>query len=407
MSELAIRGGSPVRSAPYPAWPVWGEAEQDRINSVLESGVWWATQGSQVKDFETAWAALSGVDHAIAVTNGTHAIEIALLGLGIGSGDEVIVTDYTFLASASAVATINAIPVLVDVDPETFCIDPDAVEAAIGPRTRAVVAVHLGGHPADMDRLVAICERHDLALIEDCAHAHGSSWKGTPVGGIGDAGTFSFQQSKLMTAGEGGVITVRDAEAASSIRSFSDCGRRPGEWFYRHFVLGGNFRMTEWQGAILLGQLAAFPELNRIRNENALRLNDELRAIPGVHPQRRDDRTTSQGYYCYIVRIDEEAFGASREAVREALGAEGIPLTMSYPTVHGLDVFSDSSFAPRHRDMSGWPEYGSMELPVSALLAATTLWFNHQALMGTAADTDDIVTAVAKVQANASDLTVT
>jgi dTDP-4-amino-4,6-dideoxygalactose transaminase len=344
------------------------------------------------------------VEHAIAVTNGTHAIEVALLGLGVGAGDEVIVTDYTFLASASAVATINAIPVLVDVDPGTYCIDPDAVEAAIGPRTKAVVAVHICGHPADMDRLVEICDRHDLALVEDCAHAHGSRWKGTPVGGIGDAGTFSFQQSKLMTAGEGGVVTVRDPEAAAAIRSFSDCGRRPGEWFYSHFLLGGNFRMTEWQGAILLGQLAAFPELNRVRNENALRLNDELCKIPGVHPQYRDERTTSQGYFCYVVRIDEAEFGASRDAVRVALGAEGIPLTMSYPTIHGLDVFSASSFAPRHRDLDGWPTYRSLDLPVSALLARTTLWFNHQALMGSSADTDDVIEAVAKIQRNAFEL---
>ncbi|MDH4308530.1 MAG: aminotransferase class I/II-fold pyridoxal phosphate-dependent enzyme, partial [Acidimicrobiia bacterium] len=219
MDDLALFGGAPVRSEPYPHWPDWDDTERNGLLEVLDSGRWWSSQGTKVKEFESAWASFCGVDETIAVTNGTHAIEVALLGLGIGAGDEVIVTDYTFLASASAVATVNAIPVLVDVDHSTFCIDVDAVEAAITPRTRAVVAVHLAGHPADLDRLTALCDRHDLVLIEDCAHAHGSEWNGVPVGGHGDAGTFSFQQSKLMTAGEGGAITVRDAAAAEQVRS--------------------------------------------------------------------------------------------------------------------------------------------------------------------------------------------
>lgn len=405
MSELAIAGGAPLRSTPYPRWPDWDESERQGILDVLDSGRWWATQGTRVREFERRWAEFCGVANSIAVTNGTHAIEVALLGLGIGAGDEVIVTDYTFLASASAIATVNAIPVIVDVDPETYCIDPAAVEAAIGPRTRAVVAVHIAGHPADLDRLTEICARHDLALVEDCAHAHGSRWNDVPVGGIGDAGTFSFQSSKLMTAGEGGVITVKDDGNAALVRSFSDCGRRPGEWFYSHYLLGGNYRMTEWQGAVLLAQLERFPEIHATRNRNALLLNDELAEIPGVYPQRRDPRTTSQGYYCYVVRIDEGEFGASREAIRKALVAEGIPLTMSYPTIHGLDAFSDrDGFAPRHRDLTGWPVYADLDLPVSTRLAETTLWFNHQALMGSTEDALDVVEAVAKVHAHAGEL---
>jgi dTDP-4-amino-4,6-dideoxygalactose transaminase len=252
----------------------------------------------------------------MAVTNGTHAIEVALAAAGIGEGDEVIVPDYTFFATASAVATVNAIPVPVDIDPDTFCIDPDAAERAIGPRTRAIIAVHLAGHPADLDRLGDLCTRHGLALIEDCAHAHGSSWRGQPVGGHGTAGTFSFQQSKLITAGEGGAIVARDDATAARIRSFADCGRLPGEWFYSHFALGGNFRLSEWHAAVLRAQLARFPEQNRRRNEHARFLNAELASIPGVRPQKRDPRTTSQGYYCYVVAIDAAEFGAPRKACR-------------------------------------------------------------------------------------------
>ena len=405
MGKLAITGGTPVRSAPYPRWPQWDATERRHLLDVLDSGKWWATEGAKVPEFEAAWARFTRARHCVAVTNGTHALELALLGLGIGEGDEVIVTDYTFFASASAVACVNAVPVLVDVDPHTFCIDPDAVVAAITPRTRAVIAVHVAGHPADLDRLTAICASRGLSLIEDCAHAHGSSWNGTPVGGFGAAGTWSFQQSKLMTAGEGGAVIAQDPKIAASIRSYTDCGRRPGEWFYSHFVLGGNYRMTEWQGAMLLAQLERFPEQHRIRNENALYLNGELAKLPGVIPQARDQRTTAQGYYCYVVRIDAAQFGLTRDVIKSALEAEGIPMTASYPVLHELAAFEAADgFAPRHRDRRGFPRYASLDLPVASLTAATTLWFKHQVLMGTRADATHVVDALAKIRANADEL---
>lgn len=398
MNELALTGGLPIRDAPYPTWPAWDESEEHLLSEVLKSGRWWATQGTKVRAFEEAWAQYCEVGSAIAVTNGTHALEVALTGVDVGDGDEVIVPDYSFLASASAVAYVNARPVLVDIDPDTFCIDPAAVEAAITSRTRAVVAVHLAGHPVDLDRLTDICRRNDLRLIEDCAHAHGSAWNGQRVGSFGDAGTFSFQQSKLMTAGEGGAIVARNEDTANRIRSFSDCGRKPNEWFYDHFLLGGNFRMTEWQAAILLAQLARFPEQHENRNRNAIWLNQELARIPGVYPQKRDPRTTSQGYFCYVVRIDEDEFGADRDAIRKALIAEGIPLTMSYPPIHELATFQDSNgFAPRYRSRGGWQDVKSADLPNTRRAAATTLWFNHQMLMGTRDDAADVVDAMEKI----------
>jgi dTDP-4-amino-4,6-dideoxygalactose transaminase len=194
MGALAMTGGTPVRQHAFPRWPDWDDDERTRVTAVLESGRWWATEGEHVAAFEAAWSARCGAHACVAVTNGTDALTLALLGAGVGDGDEVIVADYTFVASASAVASANAIPVLVDIDPATFCIDPDAVEAAVTPRTRAIVAVHLAGHPADLDRLTAIATRRGLVLIEDCAHAHGSEWRGRPVGSFGAAGTWSFQQ---------------------------------------------------------------------------------------------------------------------------------------------------------------------------------------------------------------------
>lgn len=405
MPELAINGGTPVRTDPYPAWPMSDDTERAQLLEVLDSGNWWSSQGTKVKAFESAWGAMHGTGPAVAVTNGSHTLELALLALGVGEGDEVIVPDWTFVASAAAVLMVNASPVLVDVDPLTGCIDPDQVEAAIGPRTAAVMAVHVAGHPADMDRLREICRRHALALVEDCAHAHGSTWNGIPVGTLGDAGSFSFQASKLMTGGEGGAVVATDPDVVARVRSFGNCGRRPGQWFYAHYVLGGNYRMTEWQGAVLLAQLTRFPQQQATRSGNADHLNRELAMIPGVHPQHRDPRCTSQGNYCYVVRIDEAAFGATREQVRLALGAEGIPLTMAYPPVHSLDLFTDpDGFSPRFRSRAGMQDFAKLELPVTDRLAAETLWFTTSVLMGSRADADDVVAAMAKVQRHASTL---
>lgn len=217
MAVLAMNGGTPVRTAPWPSWPVADAHERGNLQSVLDSGHWWSTEGTQVAAFEAEFAAFCATGSCMAATNGSHAIEIALLAAGIGAGDELIVPDYTFFATAAAVAAVNAVPIPVDIDPATFCIDPDTVVAAIGTRTRAVITVHLAGHPADLDRLGELCARHDLVLIEDCAHAHGSRWRDRPVGSFGAAGTFSFQQSKFMTAGEGGAVVSSDQALAEGM----------------------------------------------------------------------------------------------------------------------------------------------------------------------------------------------
>ncbi len=399
MEKLGINGGTPVRATPFPLWPDFDDTERQLILEVLDSRQWWATQGTKVKEFEKQWGDFHGTEPAIAVTNGSHTLELALLALDVGSGDEVIVPNWTFVATAAAVLMVNAVPVLVDVELGTGCIDPLAVEAAITPRTRAVIAVHIAGHPSDMDALSKICKKHGLALIEDCAHAHGSSWNNKPVGTLGDAGSYSFQSSKLMTGGEGGAVIAKDPAVAAKVRSFSDCGRRPGEWFYSHYALGGNYRMTEWQGAILLAQFGRFGAQQNVRASNANLLNDELARIPGVYPQSRDPRCTSQGNYCYVVRIDEEEFGASREMVRTALLAEGMSLTMSYPTVNSLDLFTDpNGFSPRVKSREGMQDFANLSMPVSQRLADETLWFTTSVLMGSSDDTRDVVTAVEKVQ---------
>ena len=250
MDKLAAKGGTPVRTTAFPSWPQHDEAEHSAVLRVLDSRNWWATEGVEVRAFENEWAAFTGAGGAVAVTNGTHALEVALTALGIGQGDEVIVPDWSFMATIGAVLAVNAIPVIVDVDRKTWTIDVAAAQAAITARTRALLPVHLSGNMADLDGLRQVAAAHDLVILEDAAQAHGSSWQDKHAGTLGDAGTFSFQASKNMTAGEGGVVVCRDPDVLARVTSLANCGRRPGEWFYRHFELASNLRMTEWQGAV-------------------------------------------------------------------------------------------------------------------------------------------------------------
>ena len=214
LAELAALDGTPVRSAPYPPWPHYDDGERSSLMRVLDSGNWWASQGVEVRAFESEWGNFTGASRTIAMTNGTHTLEGALLASGIGQGDEVIIPDWSFFASIAAVLSVNAVPVIVDVDPVTGTMDPSLVEPAITQRTRAILVVHVSGSVADMDALRDISARHELILIEDCAHSHGSTWKGEHVGTLGDAGSFSFQASKLMTAGEGGAVITRHQHIA-------------------------------------------------------------------------------------------------------------------------------------------------------------------------------------------------
>ncbi|WP_433517463.1 DegT/DnrJ/EryC1/StrS family aminotransferase [Nonomuraea sp. CA-143628] len=251
---LALHGGTPVRSAPWPAWPPpLDPAQRALVTEVLESGQWGATQGgSTVADLTAAFAHRSGVPYGVAVGNATLGLFAALRGLGVGRGDEVIVPAYTFVASATAVLLAGATPVIADVNPVDLHLSPEAVEAALTDRTAAIMPVHLAGSPADMDPLNAVAARHGLVVVEDTAQAHGATYKDRPVGGLGDAGVYSFQASKAMTAGEGGLIVCRDEAAYEAIWSVCNLGRRLGGQWYGHPSVGWNLRLTEIQAALLL-----------------------------------------------------------------------------------------------------------------------------------------------------------
>ncbi|MBI2825264.1 MAG: DegT/DnrJ/EryC1/StrS family aminotransferase [Planctomycetia bacterium] len=405
MATLALLGGRPTKTKPFPAWPQFDDRERQAILAVLDSGVWWRTPGTHTAAFERDFAAYQQARHGVAVTNGTHALEVALLALGIGPGDEVIVPDYTFVATASAVMMTGAVPVLVDVRPDTYCLDCDLTEAAITPRTKAVIAVHMGGHPADLNRLTAIAERHGLLLVEDCAHAHGSQWNGRPVGTFGRAGTFSFQQSKLMTAGEGGLIVTNDDDTERLLRSVHDCGRMPGEWFYSHFIYGSNYRLSEWQGAILAAQLTRLDEQTGRRHANARLLDRLLAEIEGVTPQSLDPRSTRNGQYAYIFHYDGAKFaGVPTKRFIEALAAEGIPNQAAYPPVHALDLFTSGAYRSRLPNLPEPHPSWRGAFPVTDRAAWETYWVPQYALLGDEQDVHEIAAAVRKVQEHAGEL---
>lgn len=407
MPNLAIHGGSPAKTKPFPAWPIYDDRERQALNEVLESGVWWRTPGTKTLAFEQEFAAYHQAKHGIAVTNGTHALEVALAAMGIGSGDEVIVPNATFVATASAVLFAGALPVLVDVSADSYCIDPELAEAAITENTKAIIAVHMGGRPADLDQLTAVADKHGIMLLEDAAHAHGSEWRGRKVGTFGIGGTFSFQASKTMTAGEGGMIISDDDDFERLARSTHDCGRLPGEWFYDHFIYGSNYRLSEWQGAVLLAQLTRLDEQTSRRHQNGRILDRLLSEIPGISPQSHDSRITRNGQYAYIFHYDKRAFsGVETLRFVEALEAEGIPTQAPYPPLHKLDVFKSGAYRDRLSGAQAAAQHDFLgeAFPNSEREAWETVWITQNALLGDEEDMGEIAAAIQKIQANARDL---
>ena len=407
MAELALNGGRKTKQKAFPIWPQYDDHERKALAEVLESRVWWRTPGTKTLQFESDFARFHGAKHGIAVTNGTAALEVTMSALGIGPGDEVILPDFTFVATASAVLYAGALPVMVDVSPETYCMDVTRAETAITARTKAIIAVHMGGHPADLDALVALTKQKGIALIEDSAHAHATEWKGRCIGAQGIAGTFSFQSSKLMTAGEGGIIITNDDAFEKQARSVHDCGRMPGEWFYSHFINGSNYRLSEWQGAILGAQLTRLDEQTRHRHQNALLLDKLLCQIPGITPQTLDPRCTRNGHYAYIFHVNTKEFaGATTERLIEAMNAEGIPNQASYPPVHALHVFQNGEYRKRlcgsqAKELHAFLQAG---YPHTHRAAFETIWIPQPALLGDEEDMHEIAAAWRKIQKFAKEL---
>jgi dTDP-4-amino-4,6-dideoxygalactose transaminase len=413
--DLAILGGEPVRREPYPRWPEHDERDVQQVSKVIDSGRWggYPYPGPQTAEFARRFAEMQGGGYAVCVVNGTITMEVALRAADIGWGDEVIVPAYTFQATAAAPMSAGAIPVIVDVDPDTYTIDPKKIEAAITSRTRAIIPVHLGAQMADMDAIMEIAERHNLIVIEDCAHAHGAKWRGQGAGTIGHFGSFSLQSSKILTAGEGGVLLCRTPELAARATTIVDCGR-PHSVKGDHgevdgfeegvsFTMGGNYRMTELQSALGNVALERFPEQVKQREAMIGYMEECLSEIPGVRLLKRDERHTTRSFYRFIFAIDPEVFGANHEVVCGLLQIEGIPCWVGYEAMNRYSLFRPgesklpvpSAFPEKFQlDQMSFPE-------AERACEQEAVWLDESIFRSGQQGVNDAVAAIAKIQANA------
>ncbi|MBI2438717.1 MAG: DegT/DnrJ/EryC1/StrS family aminotransferase [Lentisphaerae bacterium] len=419
MSGLAINQGRPVRTAPFASWPVFDAAEEAALLKVLRSGKWWRfafgqgvelaepEQGeqSEVVLFQKEFADYHECRYGVAAANGTGTLEIGIRALDFAIGDEIIIPAYTYIACAACVLQNNLVPIFVDVEADTYNLDPARIEQAITPRTRAIMVVHFGGQVADMDRILAIAAKHRLAVIEDAAHAHGCAWKGKKAGSFGLFSSFSFQASKNMTSGEGGILCANDQALATECDSLLWAGRRVGRPWYEFHRLGWNYRMTEFQAAILRCQLQRLDRQIDCRARNAEYLSEQLARIEGVSPLVPDPRATRHGYHVYMFRYDEERTGLKRERFLKALVAEGIPAVSGYTfPLYKNPMFLEKKFingsfplgSAYHADLD-YREFAAL-CPVAERAAGSeAVWLPQNVLLGSRKDIADIVEAIQKV----------
>lgn len=396
ITQLALLGGEPIRSTPYPAWPMHGEAEEALILEVLRSGKWWRYAGDKVHRFEQLFATYHDATYGVAVSSGTTALEAAIWALGLAPGDEVLVPSYTFVASATAIVANGLTPRFVDVDPKTLNIDLAHAEECITPNTRAIMVVHFGGLPCDMDAVMAFAKRHNLIVVEDAAHAHGAKWDGKGLGSFGDVSAFSFQASKNMTCGEGGLVATCDEELFDRVFSHHTHGRHTNKPWYSHHTFSTNVRMTEFQAALLLAQMERLEEQNRIRATNAKLLDAALESIPDLTVVKWDDpRAAQRSYHLYSVRYTPSSPEVPVERLVQALQAEGIPCSAGYP----MPVYAQPLFE-RLAPPPGQPPYHELNLPNVSRVCGEVVWIRQHALLGSEEDTRDIVRALEKVLHN-------
>jgi L-glutamine:2-deoxy-scyllo-inosose/3-amino-2,3-dideoxy-scyllo-inosose aminotransferase len=413
MSQLAILGGPKTRTEPYPEWPVWDQRDIDAVTEVIKSGRWggFPYPGPKTAELARKFAELQGGGYAVPMANGTVTMEVACRAADIGWGDEVIVPAYTFQATAAAPMAAGAIPVIVDVDPNTYCLDPKAVEKAITPKTKAIIPVHLGHQMADMDAIMALAEKYNLIVIEDCAHAHGAKWNGQGAGTIGHFGSFSLQSSKTLTTGEGGILLCHTRELAAKAASIIDCGRPHAlgggpEDESMDYQVGGNYRLSEIAAALALVGIERFPAQAKQREEMAAYMDESLSEVPGVRVLKRDPRHTTRSFYRYMFAISPEEFGVEHDVLCAALDAEGVGCWVGYEAMHNYTLFQPQK--SKLAVPSAFPEYfdfAEMNLPEATRACEhEAVWLDEAVFRTGSKGVDDAVTAIKKIQENAKEL---
>ncbi len=393
---LALLGGSPLHPQPWPDWPVWDAREEEAVLRALRSGHWGRLTGPEAAAFENEFATFQECRYGVATPCGTTALKLALLALGIQAGDEVIVPPYTFVATVGAVIQCNAVPVFVDIHPDSYCLDPARVAQAITPKTRAIIAVHLGGMPADLDTLCGF----GLPVIEDASHAHGSVYKGRKVGGIGAMGCFSFQASKNLNCGEGGIVLTNDETLYQKVRAESEWGVGSNGQ-----ILGSNFRMTELQAALLRAQLTRLPEQAARRDANGKTLDTLLAQAPGIRPLPRAALCCDvHGYHLYSFRYDEAVWELPRATFIRAMRAEGIPVDPGYTSpLYDWPVFAHKHFGPWDASRVGFaaPEVHRANCPVMERVSRHEgCWIKQSALLAEGDEVALIAEATHKIWNN-------
>ncbi|NLP11020.1 DegT/DnrJ/EryC1/StrS family aminotransferase [bacterium] len=410
-SKPALLGGEPVRSRPFAAWPVWDEQDESAILPVLRSGVW--SRDAVVTRAEQKYAALMGARYCLLTSNGTQALITALHALGIEGGDEVITTPYTFVATIDAILLNNALPVFVDVDPDTWQIDADRIEAKITPATRALLPVHILGGICHMDKINAIAAQHDLRIVEDACEAHLAEWKGKRAGTLGYLGCFSLQNGKQITCGEGGAILGDDERVMELCYSFHNFGRIRGKHMPTDKgaspILGTKCRASEYQASILITQMESAVAETRKRHENACYLSAKLKTIPGIVPRKDYAQTNLTSYYYYGFRFKEQEFGLSRAAFVKAMRAEGIALSTGLGVIEGGPMYREGVMESTLTSRTFRKLYPPQRLdevlhddhfPHCEQLVQETVGLHQGFLLGSRADMDDVRRATEKIYEN-------
>jgi dTDP-4-amino-4,6-dideoxygalactose transaminase len=397
--DLAINGGSKTIDKNFD-WPVFDETDINAVAEVVRSGKWGNPDcGDIVKSFEDEFAAFCGTKYALTCVNGSVALRLALIATGVRPGDEVIIPPYTFIATSTIVLEANCVPVFVDIDPDTYNLDPEKIEAAITKRTKAIIPVHFAGQACEMDKIMAIAKKHNLKVIEDACHGHGAEYKGKKLGSIGDAGCFSFQSSKNLTCGEGGMVITNDENLYDMMNSLRNVGRVKGGQWYEHHNLGCNYRLTQLQVILLVNQMKRLKEQTLRRHKNGTYLNSIIGKIDGIKPLSRGKGETLHSYHIYIFKYDKSKFNnLPKEEFARMLAAEGVPCFMGYPKpLYKQPLFQDKNFM-----CYAIPEevsYKEVSCPVTEKACyEEAVWILQHSLLGPKEDMDKFAEAILKIQ---------
>ena len=408
----ALLGGEKAFTGKPSRWPIYDGTEEQALHDVLRSGKWGRLGGSVTAKFEAEYAHVMGMKHCLATTGGTTALYTMLGALGIGPGDEVVMPAYTFVATYNVVVLNYALPILVDTDINSFQIDTQKMGKAITKETKVLMPVHMGGVPADLDKIMAIAQKHKLPVIEDACQAPGSEWKGKKVGSYGVGGAFSFQSSKNLNCAEGGAITTNDSDYYKACYAFHHQGQTENTAVFStgEGTRGTNARMTEWQSRILLAQMTRQQEQDQHRSENATYLSSLFNDIKGIYPAKHYSGTTKVSYHLYMFRYDKSHFaGMPRDKFMQALRAEGVSISTGYGRLNSdpyvLALGQNKHFLKIYGEkaMKQWLERNKCPQN-DKLTSEQSLWFTQKVLLGSRSDMDQIAEAVRKIQKYAKEL---